>query len=216
MAKSYFRVTDLASLILFLAGGNTQTKHTTMRKIILVYGSIVGAVIIGSMTLGIYAAKAGADSFFASETIGYSIMIIGFSMIFVATKKYRDEELGGVIKFGTALKVGLGISLIAGVVYVIVWEINLYVTDYVFIEEYTESMIEKSRESGATAQELTELTEQMDQMVENYSNPLYRLPITFTEIFPVGLLLSLISAALFRNPNFLASKKAGGIEQESE
>lgn len=178
-----------------------------MRKLILVYGSIAGAVIIGSMTLGIYAARAGADSFFASEALGYSIMIIGFSMIFVATKKYRDEELGGVIKFGSAFKVGLGISLIAGVVYVLAWEVNLYLTDYVFIEEYTSSMIEKSRESGATEQELAALTEKMDQMVENYSKPLYRLPITFTEIFPVGLLLSLISAVLFRNPNFLASKE---------
>ena len=86
-----------------------------MRKIILTYGAITGAVIILSMTLGIYAAQAGADSFFASEALGYTIMLIGFSMIFVATKKYRDDELGGVINFGTAFKVGLGISLIAGV-----------------------------------------------------------------------------------------------------
>ena len=184
-----------------------------MKKIILTYGSIAGAVIILSMTLGIYAAQSGADSFFASEGLGYSIMIIGFSMIFVATKKYRDQELGGVIKFSSAFKVGLGISLIAGIVYVFVWEINLFLTDYAFINEYTDSIIEKAELAGATEAELATTIEQMNQMKERYSNILFRLPITFTEIFPVGLLISLISATLFRNPKFLANQQ---FETEGE
>jgi len=184
-----------------------QPKILAMQKIILTYGAITGAVIILSMTLGIYAAQAGASSFFASEALGYTIMLIGFSMIFVATKKYRDEELGGVIKFGSALKVGLGISLIAGVVYVIVWEINLFFTDYVFIEEYTASMIEKARNSGVSETELEATITNLEAMKERYNNVLFRLPMTFSEIFPVGLLLSLISAALFRNPKFLPSSQ---------
>lgn len=177
----------------------------SMNRIILVYGSITGATIIGSMMLGIVAARSGGNSFFASEALGYSIMLIGFSMIFVATKNYRDKELGGIIKFGTAFKIGLGISLIAGIVYVVTWEVNLYMTDYAFITEYTDSIINKARESGATAAELEATIEQMEQMKVSYDNPLYRLPITFTEIFPVGLLMSLISAGLFKNPKFLAS-----------
>jgi hypothetical protein len=44
-------------------------------------------------------------------------------------------------------------------------------------------------------------------MKKKYDNLWYRLPLTFTEIFPVGLLLSLISAAFFRNQNFLSSQK---------
>lgn len=179
----------------------------TMNRIILVYGSISGATIIGSMMIGIYAAKSGSNSFFASETIGYSIMIIGFSMIFVAIKKYRDQELGGIINFGTAFKIGIGISLIAAIVYVFTWEINLYLTDYAFITEYTGSIVEKARNSGATQIELEATIQQMEQMKEQYDNPLYRLPITFTKIFPIGLLVSLICAGLFRNPKFIPSKK---------
>jgi len=179
----------------------------TMNRIILVYGSISGATIIGSMMIGIYAAKSGSNSFFASEAIGYSIMIIGFSMIFVATKKYRDQELGGIINFGTAFKIGIGISLIAAIVYVFTWEINLYLTDYAFITEYTGSIVDKVLNSGATQIELEATIQQMEQMKEQYDNPLYRLPITFTEIFPIGLLVSLICAGLFRNPKFIPSKK---------
>ncbi|NET34086.1 MAG: DUF4199 domain-containing protein, partial [Cyanothece sp. SIO1E1] len=101
----------------------------------------------------------------------------------------------------------LGISLIAGIVYVIVWEVNLFFTDYAFIEEYTASIIEKVRNSGASESELQATITNMEVMKERYNNVLFRLPMTFTEIFPVGLLMSLISAVLFRNPNFLASEK---------
>ena len=177
-----------------------------MNKIILIYGGITGATIIGSMMLGIIAAKTGGNSFLASEALGYSIMLIGFSMIFVATRTYRDQELGGVITFKDALKIGLGISLIAGIVYVVIWEINLYLTDYTFINEYTASVIEKAHNAGATSKELETITKQMEEMKVQYGSLLYRLPITFIEIFPIGLLISLISAGLFRNSNFLAQK----------
>jgi len=33
-----------------------------------------------------------------------------------------------------------------------------------------------------------------------YANPLFRLPMTFAEIFPVGVLVSLISALVLRKP----------------
>jgi hypothetical protein len=39
-----------------------------------------------------------------------------------------------------------------------------------------------------------------------YDNPLYRLPMTFAEIFPVGLLVTLVSAVLLRNPRFLPAR----------
>ena len=177
-----------------------------MQNIIFTYGAITGLIIILTMTLGIYAAQSGADSFFASETLGYTIMIIGFSTIFVATKKYRDDELGGVIKFGSAFKVGIGISLIAGIVYVIVWEINLFITDYAFINEYTATIIENARNSGVSEAELQATIDSMETMKENYENVFFRLPMTFTEIFPIGLLISLISAGIFRNPNFLTKE----------
>lgn len=36
-------------------------------------------------------------------------------------------------------------------------------------------------------------------MRNQYANPLFRFPMTFGEIFPVGLLITLISAAVLRN-----------------
>ncbi len=44
-------------------------------------------------------------------------------------------------------------------------------------------------------------------MAESYRNPLFRIPMTFIEIFPVGLLVALISAALLRNPKLLPDNR---------
>ena len=43
----------------------------------------------------------------------------------------------------------------------------------------------------------------MEQFKEQYRNPLFRVPVTFLEIFPVGLLIALISAAVLRNSRVL-------------
>ena len=48
----------------------------------------------------------------------------------------------------------------------------------------------------------------MEQFKVQYANPLFRLPMTFIEIFPVGVLVSLFAAALLRNPRFMAARKA--------
>ena len=40
------------------------------------------------------------------------------------------------------------------------------------------------------------------------AHPLYRMPLTFIEIFPVGVLISLISAAVLRDSRVLPARQA--------
>ena len=47
---------------------------------------------------------------------------------------------------------------------------------------------------------------EMDQFAVQYENPLFRLPMTFAEIFPVGVLVSLVSALVLRNPRVLPAR----------
>jgi len=173
-----------------------------MTKTITTFGLIAGAVIIGSVILTL-AFDASSTHIAALEWLGYAVMILAFGVIFIAIKGYRDNELGGVIKFGTAFKVGIGVTLVASLIYVVAWEIYLYTSDYAFIESYTASVLETKAAEGATETELAELAAEMDVMKENYANPLFRLPITFLEIFPVGLLITVISAAVLRNSRVL-------------
>ena len=109
--------------------------------------------------------------------------------------------------FVPALLAGLGISAVAGVIYVIGWEITLAITDFAFIDSYSAAAVEAARAKGASAADIEALIVQMGEFRRQYENPLFRLPITFIEIFPVGVLISLISAALLRNPRFLATRQ---------
>ncbi len=173
-----------------------------MKKQILVYGVVSGSIIIGSIILSLVTAEADS-SMAALEWLGYLIMIVALSVIFVAIKRYRDRELGGVIKFGTAFLMGLGISLVASLIYIVAWEAHLAITDYAFIDTYTEGVLAAKEAEGITGVELEQAATEMEELKTRYSNPIFRLFITFTEIFPVGLLVSLISAAVLRNAKVL-------------
>ncbi|HYJ83405.1 MAG TPA: hypothetical protein VEW26_11280 [Allosphingosinicella sp.] len=47
---------------------------------------------------------------------------------------------------------------------------------------------------------------EMRAFAETCRNPLFRMPMIFVEIFPVGRLVALVSAALLRNPRFLPAR----------
>lgn len=179
------------------------TRRTpAMGKAMLVYGVVAGGIIITSMILSL-SVSTSDDSMQFLEWVGYLIMIVALSLIFVGIKRYRDQELGGVIKFGTAAKLGIGITLVASLIYVAAWEVNLSLTDYAFIDVYTASIIAEKQAEGVQGDELQATVDAMEDLKVQYGNPAYRLPMTFLEIFPVGLLMSLLAAALLRNSRFM-------------
>lgn len=177
-----------------------------MSRTILIFGALAGLLVAVPMFLMIANSEPGSAA--TSHFAGYLIMVLALSLIFFGVKRLRDRELGGVIRFMPALLAGLGISAVAGVVYVIGWEITLAATDFAFIDSYSAAAIESARAKGASAAEIEALVVQMGEFRRQYENPFFRLPITFVEIFPVGVLISLISAALLRNPRFLPATPA--------
>lgn len=170
----------------------------------LVYGALSGVIIvlliIGSLLLG--------DRFsgFGSEWLGYLIMLVALTFIFVGVKRYRDREKGGVIRFTPAFAVGLAIATIAAFAYVLAWEAYLAATEYRFIDDYIAGIIRARHAAHVPAAAIAAEMAQLDALRASYANPLYRLPMTFMEIAPVGLIVSLLSAALLRNPRILPAR----------
>ena len=167
----------------------------------LTYGLLSGFVIIVTMITGIVLSD--QKSFFSSEWFGYLVMLVALTFIFVGVKRYRDVERGGVIKFGAAFAMGLAIATAAGVAYVAVWEIYLAMTDYRFMDEYIAGMVRSRQAAGLSGAALAAEVAKLESMRTSYANPLLRVPMTFLEVFPVGLLVSLVSALLLRNPRLL-------------
>lgn len=175
-----------------------------MKKIVFVYGFLAGVINLGVALL--------LTNFFGDEMahantewLGYLVMIIALTMIFVGIKQFRDKHLGGVIKFGKAFLVGFYIALVASAIYVGSWEVYIQTSGEDWIENYQASLIEDMHEQGATEEEITAQKEELAYYADMYKNPLLRILITLSEILPVGLLISLISAALLRKSSFMPS-----------
>jgi hypothetical protein len=171
----------------------------------LIYGGIAGAIAIAVLAASL---AFGLPNHNHSVVFGYLVMLAALTLIFVGVKRYRDVECGGVVRFGRAFLVGLGIAVVAGIIYVAGWEAYERATGWAFMPEYTGSVIEGMRADGARPAEIAAKQEEMRSMAELYANPLIRWPMVFAEIFPVGLLIALISAALLRNPRLLPARAA--------
>lgn len=177
-----------------------------MLRRILIYGLIAG-VIVGIPTVAIPMTFRHISGT-VGMAIGYTSMLVAFSTIFLAIKRQRDEAQGGVIRFLPALAMGLGISVIASVIYVLAWEAYMAITHYDFGAVYARMMIVQARASGASGAALARAVAEAAQFQRQYADPFFRLPMTFIEIFPVGVLVSLICAGLLCNSRFLPARRA--------
>jgi len=168
-----------------------------MKKNVLTFGLISGLIITIMMVVTV-AACYGNPDFEGNKILGYGAMIIAFSLIFVGIKNFRDKYNNGVISFGKAFKIGLYITLIASSVYVIVWLVDYYFFVPDFMDRYTEQVLRAAKRDGATAAELTAKANEMANFKEMYKNPLMVILITYAEIFPIGLLITVISALILK------------------
>lgn len=168
-----------------------------MTRTILTYGLFAGVIVAVSMGA---AMSLGVDAGALGMAAGYLGMLAALTMVYVGIRKYRDRELGGAIRFSTGLGVGLGISAVATLVYALGWEAYLYATDYRFMPDYIAATLEAKRAAGASPAELAKLAAEMQGYLDAYSNPVTRLLMTMSEIAPVALLVTLISAFVLRHP----------------
>jgi hypothetical protein len=171
-----------------------------MLRTILTHG-LVGGLIAGGLLSIVVLNFEGATGNYG-WAIGYLIMLIGLSTIFVAVKRQRDVAQGGVIRFMPAFGLGLGISLVAGIIYALCWDAALHIVGIdAFIDKFAGAMTE-----GKSGAALAKAQAEMEGFRTSYHNPLFRLPMTFLEIFPVGVLVSFVSALLLRNSRFLPAR----------
>ncbi|MCU0432196.1 MAG: DUF4199 domain-containing protein [Bacteroidia bacterium] len=165
-----------------------------MKKIALVYGLIAGAILCTNMIVLVTMLCNNKD-FEGNAVVGYTIMIVTFSLIFFGIRSYRNKELNGVISFGRAFKLGLYIMLIAATLYVVTWIIGYYLFVPDFMDRYTEHMIADASRNG---QDVAVVTRDMEEFKAMYKNPVFVVLITYAEVVPVGLLVTLVSALILK------------------
>ncbi len=163
-----------------------------MKKIVLINGVISGLILVAFFLI---AKAVGTFGGSYGEVIGYASMLIALSFVFIGVRKIREQQ-EGKFSFGKAFLSGFLISLIACVFYVVGWMV--VDADNTFIADYAASAIKELEEAGASAQEIATVQEEMDGYKELYANPITKAGVTLIEIFPVGLLVSLITAFILK------------------
>lgn len=170
-----------------------------MKKTVLIFGLISGAISSALMAVNMsFIDQIGFDK---GLYFGYTAIVLSFILVFFGIKSYRDNVGGGQVSFGKAFQVGILITLISCALYVATWEVvyntnKSAMTD--FMDKYTAHVIEKEKSAGASEAVLQQKRVEMAEAREMYKNPVIRAGMTFLEPFPVGLVITLVSAGVLR------------------
>ncbi len=167
-----------------------------MKRTVLTFGLISGAISSVMMLLTLpFMDRIGYDR---GEIIGYSVIVLSFLLVFFGVRSYRDNVAGGTLGFGRALAVGLLITLVSCACYVATWQLVYRALTPDFLVKYTAHLIEKERAAGATPEQLQATAQRMAEFEKLYQNPIVNVAFTFLEPFPIGFLVSLITAGVLR------------------
>jgi hypothetical protein len=178
-----------------------------MTRIVLIFGLISGAISAGLMWLLVAVVNTENVNFDNAMIWGYATMIIALSLVFFGIKSYRDTH-GGRITFWKGLQVGVLISLISGVCYAASWELYYKGRGQEFLQGYNAYYLDKMKKEGSSDADIEKARVESEQFMDLYKNFYVRFPMTLMEILPVGVLVTLISAALLRKREVLPADPA--------
>jgi hypothetical protein len=171
-------------------------EEIPMKKTVLVFGLISGAVSSLMMVATVpFEHQIGFDH---GLIVGYTAIVLSFVLVFFGIRSYRDNIGDGEITFAKGFAVGISITLISCIFYVVTWLILYYKFLPGFMDNYGAYLVEKAKASGASAAAIQDQVRQVERYKQIYANPLYNAAMTFIEPFPVGLAITLISAAILR------------------
>ena len=160
-----------------------------MKKIVLTYGLISGVIGAGLLLAHV----PFMDGSNKGLIYGYAGIVLSALLIFFGVRSYRENVGNGRLSFGRGLAVGVLIALISSACYVATWEVvyftNRSVADHVF-----DKPVADLRAKGAPQAEIDAAVQKTESFRKLYANPFVNIALTFTEPFPVGLLMTLIAA----------------------
>jgi hypothetical protein len=171
-------------------------KSHPMRKTILTFGLISGAISSLMMVASVpVARRIGFDK---GTVIGYTSIVLSFLLVFFGIRSYRDNNGDGRITFLKAFAVGISITLVSCICYVVTWEIMYYNVFPDFWDRYGAHLVDKLKASGASPAAVQAKLRQVTKYKELYKNPLLNAAMTFIDPFTIGLVITLISAVVLR------------------
>ena len=177
-----------------------------MKKIVLTFGLISGAILAAVMLVTIpFHDAIGWDR---SMLVGYTTMVLAFLLIFFGVRSYRDKVGGGTVRFGRGLAVGALIGVVASLCYVATWEVLYFTVASDYMVKYQAHVLDKARADGENDDAIAKKKAEMEEFATLYKNPAINAGITFLEPLPVALLIALVSAGVLSRRRKVAEIQA--------
>jgi uncharacterized membrane protein YraQ (UPF0718 family) len=129
--------------------------------------------------------------------VGLACIIIAAAFTFVAIISYR-KKLGGIISFREAFVSGLYVALISALFYASVWEVYYHTKGKNFVEVYTTMQVRQMEKNKRSAPEIEKRKQEMQKWGTDYRKFPVRFITTVGEVLPVGIVVSLIAAAILK------------------
>ncbi len=164
-----------------------------LKRYIFKYGFVGGLVasVFGTLNWLLIAKPLGVAG---SQSVGYLTITLSLLCIPLGVKYFRDKLNNGVVSFVQALKIGLGITGVAGIV--------MAVHSVLFFAFQKEEFIAWQR-SDLTPTQLVAFDEQLAQLPDFAYTPWFQGIVMFCMVFLIGAVVNVISALILkRDKNF--------------
>lgn len=164
---------------------------------IIIKNGLIGGTIVSLIMAGITFYMKQNPNNEPSMFLGFLSMFLAFLFVIIGILQQRKQN-GGFISFGNAFKTGIFITIILSVIYTLVWLIIYYNFFPNFMEQYAEMAIK-----NAKPEDLHKVKNEMETYKELYKNPFFVILLTLMEILPLGIIISLISAFIFKRKSIV-------------
>ncbi len=171
-----------------------ENQQATAKKFVLNYGLLLGIV---SVIFGVimYVTNVYLDPGFIYSAIGFLVLVV---IITLGIKAFKTEN-GGYLSLGEALKVGIGVAVIGGII-TAVWSfvlMNYIEPEYInqIMDVQREKMVEMNPNmTDAQMESAMEISSKM-------GSPLMIMAFSLIGNLFFGLVISLIAGLIMKNKN---------------
>jgi hypothetical protein len=168
-----------------------------MKRIVLIYGSILGLLLSINLVYMVYQCYTNPD-FQPNMVLGFAVILVMLSLVPFGIKSYRNNQLNGTISLGKAFSTGALIALVGSTIYVIVWLVAYYVYVPDFMDKYSVHELRNAIKNGASLQDIARIKKESDNYKELYKSPFWVVVLTYIEVLPLGLAVAFVSSIALR------------------
>ena len=169
-----------------------ENQKVSTKQIMINYGAMLGLISV-LISVTVYAMGQSYDQHWSIGVIGFAVMII---LIALGIKKVKTSN-DGFLSLGEALKTGLGIALISGLISVVYTYLFTTIIEPDFFTNLAQIQEDKWIDAGMT----DEAMESASAMMEKMSGPFITSAISIIASLFFGFIISLITGLIMKESN---------------